>query len=114
MVAIDADVNIVVAALPTEVVITVAGDMDYPATPQFLALFEGHPVLRRLETAVRVDLSGVGFIDSSGISALIILYKWLDDTGRALTIGPVSDRVHKVLQLSGLTELLRVADVEGD
>ena len=60
-------------------------------------------------TWVQVDLSGVSFMDSTGLGVLIAAHRRLTATGGKLTIHKPSRPVLRVLQVSGLDRLLTVA-----
>ena len=51
-----------------------------------------------------VDLSGVPFVDSVGIGALVGAYVSRQRDGRKLALVGVSDRVSASLRVSGLTQ----------
>lgn len=87
--------------------IVVTGDMDIAtagsiasqAQPVFAAT--GAPV-------VEVNLAGVGFCDSAGISALVQLRKMADRSGHELRVVHAREAVWRVLDYSGLREYLHV------
>jgi anti-sigma B factor antagonist len=56
--------------------------------------------------AVRVDLSGLRFIDSSGMSVLIKGRRTADETGVAYQVTGATGMVRHVLSLTGLLEHL--------
>jgi anti-sigma B factor antagonist len=51
---------------------------------------------------LEIDLSGVDFMDSSGLNALVVVRNTLDDRGVKLVISDVSDQVRRLFELSGL------------
>src|SRR3546814_10058151 len=53
---------------------------------------------------IKLDLSGVTFLDSSAIGALISAGQELSASGRSLHIGKRSAIVSRVLEITGLTE----------
>ncbi|MDS1270100.1 STAS domain-containing protein [Lipingzhangella sp. LS1_29] len=62
-----------------------------------------------IETAVNVhgpwliiDLSGLEFMDSSGLNAVISAYRTVSEKGGGLALAAPNDRVNKVLRLVGL------------
>ena len=58
------------------------------------------------ERTCEIDLSGVSFIDSSGVRALMRLVR---SFGPRVTVGPVSDSVRRVLEIAGVREWLSTA-----
>ena len=82
------------------------GDLDVLTAHEELKriLVEG----RQAGNSVELDLSGVEFIDSSGISMLIEARKHFEGANRALVVVNPSDAVRRVLVLTGLTETFGV------
>lgn len=62
-------------------------------------------------SVVVIDLSACDFIDSSGLCVLARLFHDPSGAARAL-IGPTSDAVARLLEVSGLTSLFRFANDE--
>ncbi len=58
---------------------------------------------------VIVDLSRLGFMDSSGMHALLTAASELGDDGRGLTIVPGHGRVQRALEVAGLVDVLPFA-----
>jgi anti-sigma B factor antagonist len=61
--------------------------------------------------ALLVDFNSVTFIDSTAIGALVRLNNAADDQGKHLTLTNVPARVHRVLTITGLTEVFDVHTV---
>ena len=53
---------------------------------------------------VILDLSGVTFMDSSGVSALVLAKAKLDVDGTVLVLGETTPQVHAVLEMCGLVD----------
>jgi anti-sigma B factor antagonist len=62
---------------------------------------------------VIIDLSGVAFIDSSGLGALIQAHQLAESVGRRVIIFRPTATVLRLLEISGLTPHLHV-DVNAD
>lgn len=52
-----------------------------------------------------LDMTGVSFMDSTGIGALVALSQSLEDAGGRLVISAASRPVARVLEVSGLADL---------
>ena len=57
---------------------------------------------------VEVDLSGVDFIDSSGLKALLVVHRQLLERGSSLTLVDPSDSAQRLLDLTGCVQLFTV------
>ena len=82
-----------------------AGDFDMQAT------FTVEPALERAldapgVDALEVDLSGLRFIDSTGIGVLLRLTSEADRRGVALSIRPAPRDVQRVFEVTGVTDAL--------
>jgi anti-sigma B factor antagonist len=91
--------------------LTLAGELDLATVPRVEqaadALLAGEP--QRLV----VDLSGLRFIDSSGLRAIVVLNQRADQEGWALELVRPSEQVRRVFQISGLEERLPFIDTHG-
>jgi anti-sigma B factor antagonist len=79
--------------------VTVSGEVDVYSAP---ALRDGLTTLIAEGTSVVVDLTGVGFLDSSGLGALVTARKAAQDRGVALPIVCTSERILKLFTITGL------------
>lgn len=61
-------------------------------------------------STVLVDLSGVGFMDSTGLGELVAAHKALARAGRHLHVVVANARVSRLLSLTGLDDVLVVHD----
>lgn len=88
-------------------VVSVCGEIDLYTAPQFqLALTSAEkdrPVLI-------VDLSGISYIDSAGLSALLLTYKRLSGRGAKLYVvaPPDNPGVRRVMEVTRLDSLIPV------
>lgn len=83
-------------------VLTVRGAIDLQTRDELLRVAK--EVLADGTPAVVLDLGAVGFIDSTGIGALVELSRDAEDVDAGLVLRRPSDRVLRILQLTGLTE----------
>lgn len=54
---------------------------------------------------VVVDLAGVGFVDSAGLSALVSCLQGVSDRGGAITLRSATRQLAKLFEITGLTRL---------
>ena len=84
-----------------EHVLEVHGDLDLATTPQLLDALKSMPA----GSAVRLDLSGVAFIDSVGLKALLTAQQRFGD---GLTLPATPDHIVNLLTLVGIKKLLHL------
>ena len=87
--------------------IRVKGELDMAATPTLTQAIVGTGHVPH----IRLDLSGVTFLDSSAIGALVASGREVGERGSRLQIGPRSDIVMRVLEITGLGESSEAFDV---
>lgn len=58
---------------------------------------------------LRVDMSSVEFVDSSGLGALVQLHNLATDRGNRLELHGVPERVQRLLEITKLTELFNIS-----
>ena len=96
------------ADLPSASAVAIDGEVDVTAVPA---------LERALEAAIEttaggfvVDLSGVEFMDSSGLLAMLNARALLAREGRALAVVCPAGPVRHLLDVAGVSELLVVRD----
>ena len=87
--------------------IRVKGELDMAATPGLTEAIVGSKGNER----ITLDLSGVTFLDSSAIGALVASGREVSEAGGRLEIGPRSDIVTRVLEITGLADTSEAFDV---
>jgi len=92
------------------VVVTVTGELDLYTAPRFREALV--PLLVSGPPEVVIDLSGVDFIDSSGIGVMVGALKRLRVHGGRLTLRGVSTTTRRALELVGLTRFMNVEDAD--
>jgi anti-sigma B factor antagonist len=94
-----------VSHLGDETVIALSGELDVASSPalneELTGLIDGGA------TDLVIDLHGLAFIDSTGLSALLLANKKLEGKGKLVLRQPV-DLVRQVLEVTGLTSALRI------
>jgi anti-sigma B factor antagonist len=93
-------------------VLVVYGEVDALTSPRV------HEALSALIAAghlrVLVDLANVSFIDSSGLTALVVAHRHLDEINGELQIVAVPEPVAHLFSVTGLDERFRIyPSVEG-
>ncbi len=90
------------------VVVRVRGELDLSTSPELAAALASDGAKA---STVLLDLSAVTFLDSSAIGMLVASGTELASAGQRLQIGPRSVIVHRVLEITGLSEPSAAFDV---
>lgn len=84
--------------------VTIVGDFDLYSAPEFFAVFSRH--LEEGSRSLRFDFSGVSYLDSSGVGAIIKLLQTSRRVGGKLRFRGISGSPRKVLGMSNILPLL--------
>ena len=85
--------------------VVIRGDVDMETAPKLAKVLED--LIEEGVSLVVLDASGVGFLDSSGLRAIVIANSKMTDFGGRLLIEGMSGAVQRVLEVSGLIEQYR-------
>jgi anti-sigma B factor antagonist len=88
--------------------VAVRGEVELATAPELTAALEEG--IRRTSGAFVVDLVAVDFLDSSGIACLVRARALLGRDDRALALVCPPGSVRRVLELTGIDELVPVYD----
>jgi anti-sigma B factor antagonist len=88
-----------------DVVISVAGELDFGTTARFLAVAQPPAEAGRV---VVLDLADLMFCDSSGLGALVRLHKLADDAGGRLCLARLRPQLDSTIKLTQLHRLLDI------
>ena len=101
--------NISVRVIATATVVDLEGSVDLGNSPALRAtLFEKVPTTSRLV----LNMSGVRYIDSSGIATLIQVHKKAQDSKKDFVLFGLGAAVHDVLKLTNLLGVFQIFDSE--
>jgi anti-anti-sigma factor len=92
---------------PPGVVLTLRGELDLASVE---ALQEQLNRVMRGREAVAIDLSGLTFIDSSGLRMLVRAEQELRASGGRLVLVPGPRAVHRTFELTGLDSCFELCD----
>ena len=90
--------------------LTLAGEIDMANAEDYLAL--ARVIIAGCETdaCLTIDLSGVTFMSSSGLSILVEIREATTDAGMELRLVHIPDRVRQLLELTALADHFGVAE----
>ncbi|HEX4981002.1 MAG TPA: anti-sigma factor antagonist [Ilumatobacteraceae bacterium] len=91
-----------------QAILVVRGDVDVLTAPTFGAMLgvlvdEGHP-------NVVVDVGALGFMDAAGLGVIANMSVRLAESNRVLTMRAVSRQTKRILDITGLNELVRLEE----
>ncbi len=86
-----------------ESLIKISGEIDFTGTPALRK--ELHKFIEVSAGEVRVDLSELEYLDSSGLASLIELRRILTQEGRSVIIISVTEQVDRLLHLTQVKSL---------
>ncbi|MFS8204160.1 STAS domain-containing protein [Streptomyces sp. CWNU-52B] len=88
---------------PTGVVIELAGELDHHTAPDVRAALPGLDL--RPGRQLVLDLGGVTFCDSTGITVLIAARNHALAAGATIALAAVPDRVSRIFRIVGLDQV---------
>jgi len=85
-------------------VVAVSGELDVFTAPQLESALNDLVTAGRVE--IVVDLSGVSFLDSTGLGAMVKALKWVKEQSGSLTVVAADERIVKVFKITGLDDVM--------
>ncbi|MER7711567.1 STAS domain-containing protein [Streptomyces werraensis] len=89
-------------------VIVVTGDVDLHTAPVLRA--EALTAMTQGARHLVLDMAEVDFVDSTGLSTLIVLLHAAQEAGGSLRVASVPERLVRMVTMTGIAELLPVHD----
>ncbi len=93
-------------------VIVVSGDVDLHTAP--LLRVEALTAMTRGARHLVLDMAEVDFVDSTGLSTLIVVLHATQEPGGSLRVARVPERLVRMVTMTGIAELLPVHDTVAD
>ncbi len=81
-------------------IMSLRGDVDLGGAPELRAILS--PILESDNPRLLIDLSGVNFMDSTGVGIIVNAFNRVREKQGAIAFCTPTPRVHRVLQISGL------------
>ncbi|MET8088671.1 STAS domain-containing protein [Micromonospora sp. NPDC005220] len=89
-------------------VVEARGDLDMATAPQLRDNLQ--QLIDSGDRQVVVDLAGVGFIDSSALGMLVVMFKSLSEVGGRLSLAGVQPGVRRVLSITSVDRVIDIYD----
>jgi anti-sigma B factor antagonist len=96
---------------PGRALVSLTGELDLATAPQLRACLASLP--EEGENEVVLDLTGLDFIDSTGLSVLVMVFTRTRAAGCAMVIRNPSSAVIRILEITGLASIFTIS-TEGD
>lgn len=96
---------ITVASKDSGLTITLSGEIDHHAARDMMAQLD-QAIAERVPARLTLDLSGVTFMDSSGIAVLLRARRQLGHTGGVLRVANIPAQARRVLDAAGIGRLI--------
>lgn len=87
-------------------VITLSGELDHNSAEEVRVKIDDRIDRDNIQKVV-LDFSGVTFMDSSGIGAVLGRYKKLSNKGGKLCVAEPSKNVNRIFELAGLYKVIK-------
>jgi anti-sigma B factor antagonist len=88
-------------------VVHVRGEVDLRTSPQLRVLLVD--AARRVDGPLLVDLSDVGYMDSSGVGTMVFVKREVEKSGGKLVLIGLQQRVRSVLEITHLDKFFTIA-----
>ncbi len=104
--------DIEVSSEGTQALVAVRGEIDLATQAQFRTVLSELVVAGQVD--LRIDLSGVEFIDSTGLGALIGARRRVHAFNGSLRLLSPSEQVMKVFTVTGLNRVFDIEEADAD
>jgi anti-sigma B factor antagonist len=91
------------AATADSLVMRLIGKLSFENAPRFITMLRPEPAAHLV-----LDMSGLSFLDSTGVGALAALFVTRRNKGKTLALAALTVQGAAVLQVTGLLKLLQV------
>jgi anti-sigma B factor antagonist len=98
--------------LPASTHVAIQGELDIYTAPALRDLLQN--VISEGAQDLLLDLTDMAFIDSTGLGVIVGALKRVRERGGNLVLRAPTPAVRKVLDITGLSEIIRIEDHVGD
>lgn len=92
--------------------IFVAGEIDAYTAPKVKEALEVYQVKEGI--VLRIDLTEVSYMDSTGLGVFVGAFKSLRQRQSELVLFGLSDRLFRLFEITGLSDIIEIKNVEGE
>jgi anti-sigma B factor antagonist len=107
------NLSITIHSTEWQTYVSVSGEIDVYTAPELKEkLF---PFSEKEEMNLIVDLTGVTYMDSTGLGVMVGVFKSLRKHNGRLQLTGLSDRLNKLFRITGLADIMNIkSGVEGE
>lgn len=87
-------------------IVTLKGELDHNSAEEVRVKIDDKIDMNEAKNII-LDFSGVSFMDSSGIGAVMGRYKKISHRGGSLFVSNVNKNVNKIFELAGLYKIIK-------
>ncbi|MFN8125011.1 MAG: STAS domain-containing protein [Candidatus Nanopelagicales bacterium] len=91
----------------TATVVAVTGELDVYTAPELETAL--NDLIGQGRSDLVIDLSGVDFLDSTGLGVMVKALKWAREAGGGLRVVATQERITKVFTITGLDEVMSLS-----
>ena len=95
-----------------EMVLTISGEVDHHGAGEIMREMD-RQVDAQLPRRLALDLSGVTFMDSSGVGMIIGRYKTMHARGGSVAACGLQPPIDRLFHLAGLHRIIAITETEG-
>lgn len=92
--------------------VLVSGEIDAYTAPRLREMV--YPLANQEQVEMVINLSGVSFMDSTGLGMLVGLFKTVKVHRGTFKIMGLSTRLKKLFDITGLTEIIQISSIAKD
>ncbi|MFD2830711.1 anti-sigma factor antagonist [Corticicoccus populi] len=100
------NMNISTTEKETEYVVVLSGELDVYTAPELQQVLE--PIRHAGTHDVNIDLTEVGYMDSTGLGIFVGTLKDLNQHGKSLRVSGASKRILRLFEITGLRDLMYI------
>ncbi|MHC5251239.1 STAS domain-containing protein [Listeria kieliensis] len=90
----------------------ISGEIDAYTAPKLKEALDGYQ--NKENFTLKVDLSDVGYMDSTGLGVFVGLFKNLRTKNSELVLMGLSERLYRLFEITGLSEIIEIKNIEGE
>jgi stage II sporulation protein AA (anti-sigma F factor antagonist) len=100
-----AEASVAVTSAPSVTTIAIRGELDLYSQSSFAAAIDRVWSQPRPPRVLRMDLSGLSFMDTSGLGLLLTAHRRALELGCEMRVGPLSPPIERLFRVTGVAAI---------